>query len=81
CFDISDALTSFFLPHRENVMEQFLGGAPCCNSDIIDPPIPLPIEELEAEDATPAAIAEAEAAKDAEVDPMTIGGAPSGRAH
>ncbi|MBC8068035.1 MAG: hypothetical protein IAG13_06860 [Deltaproteobacteria bacterium] len=81
CFDISDALTSFFLPHRENVMEQFLGGAPCCNSDIIDPPIPLPIAELDAEDATPAAIAEAEAAKDAEVDPMTIGGAPSGRTH
>lgn len=80
CFDISDALTSFFLPHRENVVEEFLGGAPCCDIEIIDPPIPVPMELSEAE-ATPEAIAEAEASKDAEVDPFTIGGAPTGRAH
>lgn len=79
CFDISDALTSFFLPHRENVVEEFLGGAPCC--DIAFDPLPMPLDELAEAEATPAAVAEAEASKDAEVAPFTVGGAPTGRAH
>ncbi|MGH1347763.1 MAG: hypothetical protein ACRBN8_39780 [Nannocystales bacterium] len=29
CFPISDALTNSFLPHRAQVMEEFLAGTPC----------------------------------------------------
>jgi len=45
CFAISNALKNTFLSHREQVMEDYLNGGPCCEAPsggIIFPSEPFP---------------------------------------
>ncbi len=80
CFRISPALENSFLPHREQVMEDFLNGGPCCDpqggfeSSVDAEPI--------ADDSidVPALIA-AEQAAEALVSTVTVAGHSTQRAH
>jgi hypothetical protein len=86
CFLISDAVRNTFLPHREQIMEEFISSGPCCDIIVLDEgfgdaqPID-PIEPVALDDVSPEAIAQAEADADANVSQQTVGGASSHRAH
>lgn len=86
CFLISDAVRNTFLPHRERVMETFLSSGPCCSPILLDEGFgdaqPLdPVALVELDDASPEAVAEAEAVADAAVTLETVGGGSTRRAH
>ncbi|MCA9655559.1 MAG: hypothetical protein KC501_36925 [Myxococcales bacterium] len=87
CFVISDALKDTFLPHREEVMETFLNGGPCCEAGpVILPaedvePSPLPSEPIAEEEVDVAAFMEAEAELEADGAPTNMGGSAVARSH
>lgn len=93
CFVISDALKDVFLPHREEVMETYLNGGPCCEDlgigigiDPIDPIVPIdPVVEIaEVDMLSPAEIDVAvmvEAEAEVAVTKTSIAGTLSKRVH
>ncbi len=79
CFRISNALKNSFLPHRKQVMDDFLTSGACCEAPLAaasDPLAPVDPQDVDVE-----ALLEEQADAAAQGAPVTIGGTPTGRAH
>lgn len=81
CFRISPALRDSFLPHRKQVMDDFLNSGPCCESAGGITPSPIGVEPFDADELDIDALVQAEAAAQASVSQITVAGQSTHRAH
>ena len=83
CFLISSALRDSFLPHRKQVMDDFLNGGPCCEGPAEILPIePVPVlQPIEIGELDVEAMVESDAAAKASASPLTVAGHSTTRAH
>ncbi|MCH9681579.1 MAG: hypothetical protein K0V04_09110 [Deltaproteobacteria bacterium] len=79
CFRISPALKNSFLPHRKQVMDDFLTSGGCCNAAVGQGAGPVaPMDEA---DVDVEALMEQAELQQAAGAALTVSGAPVGRAH
>ncbi len=83
CFFISSALKNSFLPHREQVMEEFLNGGPCCEepSGGSLPPPHKPFDPMLESAIEVEALVQTEATERRKGSQFTVGGGSVLRSH